>query len=766
MNSELRPHQIKAMDAIRQSLSAGRRRIVLQAPTGSGKTVLAAAIVDGALRKGKRVIFTVPALSLVDQTVEKFWAEGITDIGVIQADHGRTNFSRQAQVASVQTLMKRHIPEADVVVVDECFAAGTLVATPYGDHCIETIREGEYVNNALGVGRVLSIVRQFRQAMTLELSNGQSIRVTADHPMFTACGWKKAGELESGSRLFSIQAMHRMRRSYEAMDWQNWKSAGRGRLEHEALLLWLLCEEARESNAELERQTKDVSQAAGDWAPPFYKRWQRDADANLTKAAANSVGSRMGGGMCDPDQDGEKQRLSDLLQDRSRQSRASYWNRDRRRITSQHFETGSRQEEVGAVGDVWVENISRDEHTCDEPVYNLRVEGHPSYFAGGVLVHNCHRWFTFYEKWFLDQAWKQRPFIGLSATPWTRGLGKYYDDLIIAATTQELIDAEYLSPFKVFAPSHPDLSKVRTIAGDYHEGDLSDVMGNSVLVADVVDTWKQRGENRSTLCFAVDRAHAKHLQEKFTAAGVTCGYIDAYTPIEERSEIAEKFAYGEYRVVCNVGCLTTGIDWDVRCIILARPTKSEMLYVQIIGRGLRTAEAKDDCLILDHSDTTLRLGFVTDIHHDALDDGKPKAAAKTDRVPLPKECPECAFLKPPRVSKCPNCGHAAQKPIGAEHQDGELVELKPERRIYSAAAHDDKLSFYAQLKYICVERGYKEGWAANKYREKFGAWPVGMKGIAPSEPTPQTRSWIKHTQIAWSKSKSNPANSQASFPAS
>ena len=119
--------------------------------------------------------------------------------------------------------------------------------------------------------------------------------------------------------------------------------------------------------------------------------------------------------------------------------------------------------------------------------------------------------------------------IGLSATPWTRGLGRYFDDLIIAATTHDLIAGDYLSPFRVFAPSHPDLTGVRTVAGDYHEGDLSSVMNDSPLVADVVDTWLRRAQNRSTFCFAVDRAHAKHLQAKFAEAGVSTGYIDAYT---------------------------------------------------------------------------------------------------------------------------------------------------------------------------------------------------------------------------------------------
>jgi DNA repair protein RadD len=122
-------------------------------------------------------------------------------------------------------------------------------------------------------------------------------------------------------------------------------------------------------------------------------------------------------------------------------------------------------------------------------------------------------------------------------------------------------------------------------------------MDKDALVADVVDTWLQRAEGRPTFCFAVNRVHANHLQQKFLAAGVQAGYVDAYTDKDERREVARQFHAGEIKVVCNVGVLTTGIDWDVRCIILARPTKSEMLFVQMIGRGLRTADGKNDCLI-------------------------------------------------------------------------------------------------------------------------------------------------------------------------
>jgi len=206
MGASLRPQQRDLINQINQAIQAGCRRIMVQAPTGYGKTVVAGSIAGDISDGGRRAIFTVPALSLIDQTVERFYQHGVYNVGVIQAEHHLTNYARPIQVASVQTLQRRTIPPADLVMIDE-----------------------------------------------------------------------------------------------------------------------------------------------------------------------------------------------------------------------------------------------------------------------------AHRWFAFYEKWLKDPAWADVPFVALSATPWTRGLGRHFDKLIIAATTQELIHAGHLSN-----PSSPDLTKVRTVAGDYHEGDLSDAMSNQV----------------------------------------------------------------------------------------------------------------------------------------------------------------------------------------------------------------------------------------------------------------------------------------------
>lgn len=172
-----------------------------------------------------------------------------------------------------------------------------------------------------------------------------------------------------------------------------------------------------------------------------------------------------------------------------------------------------------------------------------------------VVIDEAHRWFKLLGTWMAAPSWASVPFIGLSATPWTKGLGKHYSDLVQVITTADLIAAGHLSPFRVYAPSHPDLSKVRTVAGDFHEGDLGEAMNKPHLVADVVQTWRRQAENRPTFVFAVDRAHAKHLQREFTGAGIAAGYIDAYTKPLDREALFRQFTAAEVRVIVSVGCL-------------------------------------------------------------------------------------------------------------------------------------------------------------------------------------------------------------------
>ena len=491
---ELRDYQIAGLEALRQSIRQGVKRIVVQLPTGGGKTLCAAAIANGAMRKNKRLAFCVPRIALVDQTYDEFFKEGLTEVGIIQAAHPMTDWSKPLQICSIDTVRSKGVfPDASIVIFDE--------------------------------------VHLFYQA---------------------------------------------------------------------------------------------------------HKEW---------------------------------------------------------------------------------------------------MQNHP-----------------------------EKIFIGLSATPWAVGLGEYFETLFVMETLSGLIEKKWLSPFRVFAAAHPDLSKVKIVAGEYHEGQLSTAMQEGTLVADIVKTWNAKWGKPNTLCFAVDLAHARSIQERFENGGIACGYQDARTSPNERREIKRKFHSGEFPVVVSVGTLTTGIDWDVRCILYCRPTRSEMLFVQIVGRGLRTAPDKSELLILDHSDTTQRLGFVTDIHHEHLNNGKDKTKAKAIEeervVALPKECKSCGYLKPARMPVCPNCGVKVQLTSGIIEKDGELVEVKSPHSLKSNKKSreytmEEKAKFYAGLKAYGIQQGRKDGWAAHSYRDKFGAWPDwSIKTVAPAAYAPvEITMWVKSRNIAWAKSK-------------
>jgi superfamily II DNA or RNA helicase len=368
-----------------------------------------------------------------------------------------------------------------------------------------------------------------------------------------------------------------------------------------------------------------------------------------------------------------------------------------------------------------------------------------------VIVDECHRQNRWLHEVMASADWADVPFIGLSASPWSRGLGNVYDDLLIPVTMKELIDAGFLSPFRVFAAAHPDLAGVATVRGDFHEAQLSAAMSEGGLIADIVQTWKKMGEGRSTFVFCVDRAHAKKVQQRFLDNGIGCGYIDAYTEPHDRNEIRRKLESGEIKVVANVACLTTGVDWPfVSCVVLARPTKSEMLFVQMIGRGLRDHPGKSDCLILDHADNTLRLGFVTDIHHGELCTAKKGERSKIEaKAVLPKECPSCSFLKPPKVHECPSCGFKPERRSDLEEADGELVEVNPSAIKLS---RDEKQRWYSSLLGIARDRGRSNGWVAHTYKRKFGVWPRGLSEF-PIPAAGDVIGYVRHCDIAFSKRK-------------
>lgn len=351
--------------------------------------------------------------------------------------------------------------------------------------------------------------------------------------------------------------------------------------------------------------------------------------------------------------------------------------------------------------------------------------------------------------------------IGLSGTPFAKWMGRHYEQLVKVTTMREMIDAGFLSDFEIFAPTKPNLKGVKTsnlaaYGADYNELQVAEIMGEATIIGDIVSNWLKRGEDEPTICFCVNVKHANHVTNEFNRCGVNAEVMTAETPVEERKMIVKRFEDGITKIICNVGVLVAGFDSDVRCIIYARPTKSEMRWIQCLGRGLRTAPGKERCLIFDHSGTVLTLGFPDQIEYDKLvseNDGLKQQQAqkeKEKREKKPKECSKCNFMKPAGVYICPKCGH---KPLAGEDVEvddtRELERLNGKEKKWTM---EEKQSWYSMFLGQCKTKGYKEGWAANKYKEKFGVWPKGLKRI-PKAASPEFNAYIKHLNIKFAKSK-------------
>jgi superfamily II DNA or RNA helicase len=359
------------------------------------------------------------------------------------------------------------------------------------------------------------------------------------------------------------------------------------------------------------------------------------------------------------------------------------------------------------------------------------------------------------------EAYPNAIVLGLTATPCRgdgRGLGGIFKTMIECPQVPDLIEQGYLVKSRVYAPVDPDLRGVRTQAGDYVESQLAERMDKDQLVGDIVTHWFKYGESRKTVAFACSVGHSVHIRDEFVKADVRAEHLDGSTAIDERAAILGRLASGETQVVVNCMVLTEGFDLsDIGCIILARPTKKMGLYRQMIGRGLRPADGKSDAVILDHSGAVYRHGLPEDRVEWTLDpDLRATAPEHTKRQSRHEskliECSQCSTL---RVGgqPCPNCGFLPKRPAEyIAHAAGELGLVEGGR---ASVRYDEfqKAEWHAMLTHIAEQCGYKPGWIAHKYKEKFGSWPL-RRYVCPIEPSREVLSWVRSRNIAYAKARS------------
>jgi len=263
------------------------------------------------------------------------------------------------------------------------------------------------------------------------------------------------------------------------------------------------------------------------------------------------------------------------------------------------------------------------------------------------------------------------------------GAGGFADDMVMGPTMRELIDAGFLSPYRIFAPPNAlDLTGVRTRAGDYAREQLASAMDKPSITGDTVAHYQRLTPGKRAVAFCVSVAHAQHVAAEFQQAGIPAEFLDGTLDALERDRIIKRFEAGETLVLSSCDIVSEGFDLPaIEVAILLRPTQSLSLYIQQVGRALRTFPGKTEAIILDHVGAVATHGLPDEEREWSLDGVKPKKRqAANDNEPDVKitTCTRCFTIHRPAPC-CPSCGFEYPvKERKVEQADGELVELGAE----------------------------------------------------------------------------------------
>lgn len=373
---------------------------------------------------------------------------------------------------------------------------------------------------------------------------------------------------------------------------------------------------------------------------------------------------------------------------------------------------------------------------------------------------------------------KNRPelrVVGLTATPFTKGLGEVYTNVVTVTTTDELIEQGYLVPLKLYAAKAVDMTGAKVVAGEWAEREIEE--RGREIIGDIVAEWADKtrlhfGGPVKTIVFAATVDHGEELCRQFNAAGFNFQQISYRDANEERRrELIAEFRKPNSAIDGLVSCevFTKGFDVpDVMCGIAARPyRKSLSSHIQQMGRVMRIAEGKSFGLWLDHCGNVLRFKADTDEVFangcGALDNGEKDAKARKEPTQKEREtirC-QCGYILSAHMRVCPACGRERLRRSLVETVAGVMVEVGG-KRIEASGRYEflrDQERVWRELAYLALERKAGDMDAAQRfaqaqYRNIYGAFARRqIVNTEPIEPSAQVSNLVRHNIIRWAKSR-------------
>lgn len=301
------------------------------------------------------------------------------------------------------------------------------------------------------------------------------------------------------------------------------------------------------------------------------------------------------------------------------------------------------------------------------------------------------------------------------------------DTLITGITANELIKMGAISDYDYYAPDlNINTDNVDMVAGEYNNGQLSELMCQSAIYGDILKYYRLLGENRQAIAYCTSVKHSEQTAKMFNDNGISAVSIDGSMSQKERNKKMDMFRNGKVQILCNCNLISEGVTLpNASVALLLRPTMSLPLFIQQACRVLTPVEGKR-AVIIDYVNNVQRHGLPTDNHEWSLNKSVEKRKQHNDDGTLSiRQCSEC-FRCFKTANKCPYCGYEYEVK-GRELKAVKEVELKKIEEIEKVEQEKQKklarmevgqCRTIADLQKIAKERGYAPGWVWQMARIK------------------------------------------------
>ncbi|MBT2600907.1 DEAD/DEAH box helicase [Oceanobacillus sp. ISL-74] len=306
--------------------------------------------------------------------------------------------------------------------------------------------------------------------------------------------------------------------------------------------------------------------------------------------------------------------------------------------------------------------------------------------------------------------------LGFTATPIRlngSGLGDVNDILIEEVDAKWLIEHNYLSPYKYYAPKLIDITKLKLNSlREFSSTSIDNALDDNTIYGDVVKHYKELADGEQAIAYCHSIKASQLTAEQFNKNGINAIHLDGKTPKDEREEIIKKFRNKEISILCNVDLVGEGFNVpDCSTVIMLRPTQSLSLFIQQSMRGMRYKPDKTS-IIIDHVDNVRRHGLPDMERSWSLECKKSSKKQQETEVKI-KQCDSCFAVYSPEEKACPLCGHVPEVKERKDYEieeGAELEEVKEEDIVLDFREPEDCKSM-KELYQLAKHRNYKPGWA-------------------------------------------------------